>query len=85
MTPLSDEPAQKPFILNSKEERILQAVHDVEIVTLDDIIYLLQFSKKSRNHVGAIMRKLSGGRDYDDQQLLYRPNMATTSFTPVRT
>lgn len=72
MTPLSDEPGQKPFILNSKEERILQAVHDVEIVTLDDIIHLLQFSKKSRNHVGAIMRKLSGGRDYDDQQYLYR-------------
>jgi hypothetical protein len=72
MTPLIDEPGQKPFILNSKEERILQAVHDMEIVTLDDIIHLLQFSKKSRNHVGAIMRKLSGGRDYDDQQFLYR-------------
>ena len=28
MTPLTDEPVQKPFILNSKEERILQAVHD---------------------------------------------------------
>ena len=72
MTPLTDEPGQKPFILNSKEERILQAVHDVECLTLDDIIHLLQFSKKSRNHVGAIMRKLSGGRDYDDQHFLYR-------------
>jgi Replication-relaxation len=72
MTPLSDERGQKPFILNSKEERILQTVHDVELVTLDDIIHLLQFSKKSRNYVGAIMRKLSGGRDYDDQQFLYR-------------
>ena len=71
MTPLSDEPAQKPFILNSKEERILQAVHDLECLTLDDIIHLL-FAKGSRNYGGAIMRKLSGGRDYDDQQFLYR-------------
>ena len=31
MTPLSDEPVQKPFILNNNEERILQAVHDVEM------------------------------------------------------
>ena len=72
MTPLSGEPVQKPFILNSKEERILQAVHDVELVTLDDIIHLLQFSNGSRNYVGAILRKLCGGRDYDDQQFLYR-------------
>ena len=72
MTPPSDEPVQKPFILNSKEERILQAVHDVELVTLDGIIHLLQFSNKSRNYVGVILRKLSGGRDYDDQQFLYR-------------
>ena len=36
------------------------------------MIHLLKFSKESRNHVGAIMRKLSGGRDYDDQQFLYR-------------
>jgi hypothetical protein len=71
MTPLSDEPVQKPIILNSNEERILQAVHDMECLTLDDIIYLL-FPNGSRSHVGAIMRKLSDGRDYDDQQFLYR-------------
>lgn len=72
MTLPSGEPVQTPFILNSKEERILKAVHDLECVTLDDIIHLLQYSKKSRNYVGAILRKLSGGHDYDDQQLLYR-------------
>jgi Replication-relaxation len=71
MTPLSDEPVQKPLILNSKEERILQVVHDYECVTLEEINHLL-FAKGSRTHVGAILRKLSGGRDYDDQQFLYR-------------
>ena len=72
MTPLSDEPVQKPIILNSNEERILQAVHDLECLTLDDIMHLLQFSKGARTYVGSIMRKLSDGRDYDDQQFLYR-------------
>ena len=51
----------------------------MECLTLDDIIHLLQFSKKSRNYVGAIMRKLSGGRDYDDQQFLYRFPLPTAA------
>ena len=72
MTAFSDEPVQNPFILNRNEERILQAVHDLECLTLDDIMHLLQFSKGARTYVGSIMRKLSGGRDYDDQQFLYR-------------
>jgi hypothetical protein len=71
MTLLSDKPVQKPFILNRKEEHILQAVHLLECVTVQEITRLL-FSTGSRNHVGAILRKLSGGRDYDDQQFLYR-------------
>jgi hypothetical protein len=78
MTPLTDEPAQKPFILNSKEERILQAVHDLECLTLDDIMHLL-FAKGSRTHVGAIMRKLSGGRDFDDQAFLWRFPLPTAA------
>ena len=79
---MPDDPVPKGriplLILNSKEERILQAVHDMEIVTLDDIIHLL-FAKGSRNYGGAIMRKLSGGRDYDDQQFLYRFPLPTAA------
>jgi hypothetical protein len=79
---MPDDPVPKGriplLILNSKEERILQAVHDYECVTLDDIIHLL-FAKGSRNYGGAIMRKLSGGRDYDDQQFLYRFPLPTAA------
>ena len=39
MTPLSDEHGYKPFILNSKEERILKVVHDLECVTEEEIRY----------------------------------------------
>jgi hypothetical protein len=81
MTPISDEAVQKPFLLNSKEERILQAVYDVECVTEQEIRHLL-FSEGSRTHVGAIMRKLSGGRDYDDQQFLYRFPFPTAAKGP---
>jgi hypothetical protein len=71
MTPLSDEHGYKPFILNSKEERILKAVHDLECVTEKEIRHLL-FSKGSRSYVQAILTKLSGGRDYDEQAFLFR-------------
>jgi hypothetical protein len=81
MTPLSDEPVQKPFILNSKEERILQVGHELEIFTEKEIRYRL-FAKGSRTHVGAILRKLCGGRDYDDQQFLYRFPLPTAAKGP---
>jgi hypothetical protein len=71
MTSRPDENVKKPFILNDKEERILKAVHNLECVTKDEIIHLL-FAKGSSNYVGAILRKLSGGRDYDEQAFLYR-------------
>ena len=78
MTLLSDKPVRKPFILNKKEEHILQAVHFLECVTVQEITRLL-FATGSRNHVGAILRKLSGGRDYDDQEFLYRFPLPTAA------
>jgi hypothetical protein len=82
MTPISDECVQKPIILNSNEERILQAVHDLECLTLDDIMHLLFAEERSRTHVGAILRKLSDGRDYDDHQFLYRFPFPTAAKGP---
>jgi hypothetical protein len=71
MTPLSDEHVRKPLILNSKEERILQTVHDLECVTAQEITHLL-FATGSRSYVRAILAKLCGGRDYDEQAFLFR-------------
>jgi hypothetical protein len=75
---------RQPMILNDKEERILKAVHDLECVTVQEIAHLL-FSTGSRSYVRAILAKLCGGRDYDDQQFLYRfPLPMATKGTKTR-
>jgi hypothetical protein len=71
--------SSRPFLLKSRDEEILKAVHFYRYVTVADITRLF-FSPSSRNYAGAILAQLSGGKDYTDRQYLYRfPLPHTTS------
>jgi hypothetical protein len=84
MTPYSDEPVQKPFILNDKEERILDMLRDVGFATEKDIRHFL-FRDKSSAYIRSILAKLSGGRDFAEADLLYRfPVPSTAKGTKQR-
>ena len=59
------------FILKSKHEEILKAVHFYRYVTVADITRLF-FSPSSTNYTGKLLATLAGGKDYQDRQFLYR-------------
>jgi Replication-relaxation len=74
MTPLSDEHGYKPFILNSKEERILEVSRNVTYVTAPDIKHLV-YPEASLSTVQRVLTKLAGGQD----KVLYRFSMPSTT------
>jgi len=84
MRPPLDDPVQKPFILNDKEERILDLLRDVGCATEEDIRHVL-FRDKSAAYIRSILAKLSGGRDFAEAEVLYRfPVPSTAKGTKQR-
>src|SRR5918995_983965 len=60
-----------PVVINSTSERILKAVHELGVVTHREITELF-FKPGARNHSGAILKTLCGGKDFAVGHPLYR-------------
>ena len=70
--PQSRVPKQRtPVVINSTSERILKAVHELGVVTHREITELF-FKPGARNHAGAILKTLCGGKDFAVGHPLYR-------------
>jgi hypothetical protein len=67
-----------PVVINSTSERILKAVHELGVVTNREITEQY-FKSGARNHSGAILKKLCGGKDYAVGQLLFRSPLPVAS------
>src|SRR6266566_6732993 len=61
----------KPLAITPRYDEILHVVHDCRYVRVDDITRLF-YSPSSKSHVNEILNKLSGGKDYQPGQYLYR-------------
>ena len=64
--------------LSPREEEIVKAVYEYRFATAQDITHLL-LSKGSLTYVRGRMTALSGGRDYQERQLLFRFPLPTPS------
>lgn len=69
--PQLNKKQSKPFVLTSRHDEIIRAVHDYRYVTATDITRLF-YSPNSLKHVREILSRLSGGNDYVDRQYLFR-------------
>jgi hypothetical protein len=81
------KPAKKPFILTSRLEEILRAIHFYRFMTSMDVARLL-YSPKSITYVRDILSSLAGGTDFKNAQFLFRfklPNTSTGSTTRIFT
>ena len=63
------QPSSLP--LSPREEEILKAVYEYRFATAQDITHLL-LSKGSLTYTRGLMAALSGGRDYQERQYLFR-------------
>jgi Replication-relaxation len=61
-------------MLTDRDERILQTIRHFRYMTALDVCHAL-FSPRSISHVREILAKLSGGKDGQDNQYLYRFTM----------
>jgi hypothetical protein len=78
MTSISDEGVQKPFILNNKEERILDLLRLVGSATAEDIHYVL-FRDRSTAYIRSLLARLCGGHDFAESEFLYRYPVPSTA------
>jgi hypothetical protein len=63
--------ATLPLVLTPREEEILRAVSVYRFVTVQDITHLF-FSRGSVTYARRMLSRLSGGRDYQEREYLFR-------------
>src|SRR5438445_615349 len=61
----------KPVAITPRYDEILQVIHDCRYVTVPHMTRLL-YAPSSKTHVNEILNKLSGGKDYQAGEYLYR-------------
>jgi hypothetical protein len=71
MKPKSAAKAHALLPVTPTEEEILRTMSTYRYMTALDVAYSL-FSPKSLTHVRSILTRLSGGKDYQERQCLYR-------------
>jgi hypothetical protein len=75
---------KKPLAITPRYDEILQAIHECRYVRVSDITRLF-YSPSSKTHVNEILNALSGGKDYQAGQYLYRfPLPSTTTGEKTR-